>query len=527
MATIYNIFNPPKWLDWNLGTLLALGTLTFYEANDHSIKKNVYKDNTGSTAWSNPLTLDQYGRSVFPIYGTYDPDSTNNGYYLEVRTSNGDIVYTIDDFLPPLTQYQSSAIIAAVKNLARNPQFSIWDHVPVNYTNGTTIDTSAINTNTYEGICDDWYFLKTVSDGTDNISRQNFTADQSVVPYNPEFYLRYTSTVPGTSTKRYIAQRYKSAIFMAGQTVSVAFWARSDIPRSIDIRWSQVFGTGGPASGTTDVVLASFNLSTTWQRYTTSSIGVTIPAVSGDTIGTDRNDYSYLIFSLNTGVNCTYDICNVQWNASSTINDFQQDTIENERAKLDIPYRIPTGKIDFLPINWYQAPVQTLPPDYEGYYQLNDLSIAKPGVAGTGYRYLNGFNLFCRLWYNFDDTACPVSTGRGANAVADWNAGKTLTFFTMQGRMPIGIGNGAGVPPLTPRNPGYSGGEESHTMTLAELVTHHHQQVDSWTSTNTDVNAGLTPTATAPATPNTQDTGSSTPFNVMNPFVPLPIYIHI
>lgn len=43
------------------------------------------------------------------------------------------------------------------------------------------------------------------------------------------------------------------------------------------------------------------------------------------------------------------------------------------------------------------------------------------------------------LWNNFSNTICPVSTGRGANALADWNANKTIRAFNMMGTTVAGV----------------------------------------------------------------------------------------
>ena len=86
--------------------------------------------------------------------------------------------------------------------------------------------------------------------------------------------------------------------------------------------------------------------------------------------------------------------------------------------------------------------------------------------AAEGYE-----NIFIFLWENHSDTSCPVSSGRGASAAADFAAGKTLTLPNACGRAPIGAGQGSG---LTPRVLGDMIGEESHIITTGELTPHTH-----------------------------------------------------
>jgi hypothetical protein len=89
-------------------------------------------------------------------------------------------------------------------------------------------------------------------------------------------------------------------------------------------------------------------------------------------------------------------------------------------------------------------------------HQTGDLIIGfKPGVRAGAVR-LNGgtignavsgateranadtADLFAFNWNNFDDTICPVSGGRGANALADYTANKTLTLPSGRGKTIFG-----------------------------------------------------------------------------------------
>lgn len=96
--------------------------------------------------------------------------------------------------------------------------------------------------------------------------------------------------------------------------------------------------------------------------------------------------------------------------------------------------------------------------------------------------------LYTFLWTNYSDTICPVSTGRGANAAADFSANKAIQLPDKRGRAPFGLddmGNGAasrfaGVPFSlgNATTPGSLGGEATHTLTLAESPAHTHALTD-------------------------------------------------
>jgi hypothetical protein len=90
--------------------------------------------------------------------------------------------------------------------------------------------------------------------------------------------------------------------------------------------------------------------------------------------------------------------------------------------------------------------------------------------------------LFLHLWGSFSDTICPVVTGRGANAPADWAANKEITLIDMRGRTAAGVDDMGGAAAgritaatiATPTTGGASGGVETHVLTEAQLAAHTH-----------------------------------------------------
>lgn len=100
----------------------------------------------------------------------------------------------------------------------------------------------------------------------------------------------------------------------------------------------------------------------------------------------------------------------------------------------------------------------------------------------------------------------------------EFGTGDGSTSFTIPnpgGLAIVAAGAGAG---LTPRTPGASGGEENHTMTTEELVAHTHQASNVLVSTaftRADAGTGFNH---SPVTITTTSTGSTTPFNIMQPW---------
>lgn len=115
------------------------------------------------------------------------------------------------------------------------------------------------------------------------------------------------------------------------------------------------------------------------------------------------------------------------------------------------------------------------------------------------------------------------------------NDAQTFKLPDCRGRVLGTIGTGTG---LTPRTLGAVVGEETHTMTVAEIATHSHTITDpghthGYTNNTNDQgvhtvttqdsaadNADLSATTASATTGITVDnTGSSTPFNVMQPTI--------
>jgi microcystin-dependent protein len=159
--------------------------------------------------------------------------------------------------------------------------------------------------------------------------------------------------------------------------------------------------------------------------------------------------------------------------------------------------------------------------------------------------------LFLTLYARHDNTICPVLGGRGASAVADWEAGKQLTLPDYRGRGPLGLdtmGNSAanrlaGVTFITGNSttPGSTGGAARITLTTGQLPAHSHTGTTNAsgkhthnydkasgpqqkpTDSGSSAFTGHTPTATSEAgehthTFTTNTTGNGEAITVLDPF---------
>ena len=150
-----------------------------------------------------------------------------------------------------------------------------------------------------------------------------------------------------------------------------------------------------------------------------------------------------------------------------------------------------------------------------GWVMCDDGTIGNAASGGTTRANADTVALFTLLWNNVADAQAAVSTGRGANAAADYAANKTIALTKMLGRAFGASGAGSG---LTSRVLGLATGVETHPLTIAELAAHTHPQhantvlndLTSGTSVDFNVNAtGLGGT--------TQSTGSGTAHQNMQP----------
>lgn len=530
MAATYNLGAPPLWTDWYQGILLAGGTIEFFHSTDHSTHKDVYKTSDGSTAWDNPLTLDSYGRSEFPIYFKNDPDEDN--YFIVVKNSSGAVDYTIDDYNGALTTVPSPATDTSEDlNYIRNPQFLVWDHEPVNYT--STIVTTYVSITEPEQIVDDWYFSKNVTSTTvDAFIRETFSPGQTdVTDGNPKYYLRYQCTATsGGELQKDLQQTFAQDVgFLQGETVLFSFWAKADIARTLNIYWIQNFGTTGSPSGTvTTNVAANIAIGTTWERH---DVLLEIPSISGKSLGTDGNDYARISIRYDLNTACVYDTTNFLLQKSSVYRGYPENNYEGYVAQLSPRFQLPTGKVDF---NFFSpAAVTAKMADLQGYLQMQDQTIGNPNSAAT-FKELAAFNLFVNLYETCADAQCPVSGGRTGNAVNDWNSSKTLTLPLSMGRS---IGNSGAGSGLTSRLPGVSGGAETSTALIAHTHNYggHLPVADGgYNATMPGAAAGAdynvphanpgTTVATATAT---QSSGSGSSFSIMHPFSFMPAFIHL
>lgn len=204
---------------------------------------------------------------------------------------------------PAVMPYSTYA--AAGKNKVINGDFGIWQRGTSFSLTGSTIYTA-----------DRW---ATYGVSGDTLSQQTFTPGTAPVSgYEGTYYARFVTGA--TVSPRYFYQKIEDVRVLAGQTVTLSFWARvsSGTGTVEGFLGNQNFGSGGSAfnGGTTQ----AFTATTSWQRFSFSG---TVASVAGKTIGSGSFTEATLSVS---DTSKTFEFWGVQLEAGSNVTAFQTAT---------------------------------------------------------------------------------------------------------------------------------------------------------------------------------------------------------
>lgn len=152
-----------------------------------------------------------------------------------------------------------------------------------------------------------------------------------------------------------------------------------------------------------------------------------------------------------------------------------------------------------------------------GWVRDNGRSIGSASSGATERANADTEALFNFLWQTYDNTICPVSSGRGVSSAADWAANKTIATPDKRGYIVGGLddmgnsaaGRFANVPVVSGSvtTPGSVIGEALHTLTIAEMPDHNHGGLTSTVQPTATVSGG-----TLGGTGTGQGSGPSTNF---------------
>lgn len=234
------------------------------------------------------------------------------GFPVKANYATGDVLTAanMNDLSGTVNTLQYPIYNAAGKNKIINGDFGIWQR-GTSFNAATTFYTA------------DRWMGYSYSGASQTISQQSFTAGTAPVSgYEGQYFLRATATNTGINFE----QRIEDVRTLAGQTVTLSFWAKSASAQTITLYINQNFGSGGSSQVT--AITGTQALTTSWTRY---SLTGTVTSVAGKTIGTS----SYLqVNFIGSTINNAVDIWGVQLEAGSTASGFQTatGTIQGELA---------------------------------------------------------------------------------------------------------------------------------------------------------------------------------------------------
>ena len=204
--------------------------------------------------------------------------------------------------------------------------------------------TSTTTTNTY--MEDRWQSRAVGTTGTTTHSIETFTPGTAPVSgYEGKYFHRIVTTgQESTDTVSGIRQGIEDVRTLAGQTVTVSFWAKAatGTPNIVPMLL-QSFGSGGSPSGAVITPGTKQPITTSWARY---SFTINNPSIAGKTFGTTNDSTLSLFIYVSVGStnnvasdtlgiqNNTFDIWGVQVEAGSVATAFQTatGTIQGELA---------------------------------------------------------------------------------------------------------------------------------------------------------------------------------------------------
>jgi hypothetical protein len=467
----------PKWvLINNEGTVAGGAKLYTYRSLNKIQQKPVYQDAGMTIPYTNPILFDLNGTQG-PFYWTVDSADLSDTYYLEAYDSNDNLLWTLDDYSPPgaggggnvttyipLTNYiANNMFIDHIDDTANPTNTTNLVIAPSNHVGFTPAFINPV-VGTYGVVGPDIRFVKNNTNATDQITFPLFALASAPLTgdVTPVDYIRYqcTNSPAGETYKSFqfpITQKVKN---LANQAMTFKLWARvTATPVTLTIYVRQYFGSGTAASAEVRTSVGTIALTTTWASY---NVALTIPSVAGKSIGTPglqtNDDATYIQLEMPLGAPCDVLFTKPALylgtiDPSLEFTDYDQtNAITLTPRPGDTKTSLSTGS-------------------GQGWIPMNDGSIGNVGSGASTIASAQAFQLYKTLWDGISNTWAPVSTGRGATAIADFLAGKTLTLARTLGRVIGNSGSGAG---LTPRVLGEFLGEETHVLTIPEMPAHSH-----------------------------------------------------
>jgi hypothetical protein len=433
-------------VDKDSGLPLSGGIISLYKDDDRQIYKNWYYQTgiPGAYTWiplDNPLHLslagtiqDPNGNDVIPFYYPYQENEENisEAYYITVYSSDYDSIpehlqFTRENFpYNPIPSFPTS-MNPTFRNYILNNIY--WRNVGTLVT--TTILNQVIAPSQHEGYVSfgDIRFIKNIAGGIDSISFLPMTTTLNG-DITPEFYLNYncTGAQAGETQKciQYPISLHVDTLNSVQATVTIQAQNVAGNPNNyLTIYIWQYTGTGALSPSTLVPFGANggiITLGNTFDKYTITDF---LPSSEGLTLGTGGDDALFLVVQYPLAVTSNINHTKPEIYLSTEVPDNDFDTYDQVETIINSPR---TGDYLITLSNAYRF----------GYVPANDGTIGNAASNATNRANADTWPLYSLIWSTFLNNWAPVSTGRGANAYADFLAGKTITLTRSLGRVIAG-----------------------------------------------------------------------------------------
>ena len=315
MAITYELAPIPKWQITDLFGKLADGAKIYtYQADDHSTKKTVYQDKGGSQPYSNPIVCNGIGENG-PFYWETDDAKATDAYYIRVTDKNNQFLWDVDDYTPATNGGSPVTNDVDVTNYFFNGQFR-YNVAP------ETIEDSTV----YDIADGGWQYYHNGTNPTIAVTFPEFTPGSPDVPFFPKFSFNYNCTGAGSgATSNDIRFRFPDVRAFANSNVSVSFHGKSDTSSSVEVIFTQHFGTGGSPSADVTTTPVAVSLDGTWTLKQDAK-AVAIPSIAGKGIGTNSDDYIEFAIRMPLNATAEVELSNMQLERGDSITEFEYET---------------------------------------------------------------------------------------------------------------------------------------------------------------------------------------------------------
>jgi hypothetical protein len=425
------------------GTPMAGGTITLYQDNSRTTLKNWYYQSGTPGNYTyiplpNPLTLsaagtitDINGVDTLPFYYPFselDP-TIRQPYYITIVNHAQTNQITRANF-PFMSSSSGGGGIggSSFDNYIINNGF--WRNVGTMDLSMATIPVT-VAPSQHDGFSQpDITFLKNKTGATDIVTFTKFPLTTTPIltgDITPEFYVNHdcSGATTGETQKNYYFP------------ISLHVNTLASVPFTATIQGQNIGGTGSgqntinlfiyqdTGSGTTPpapIPLGSITLSTSWQKYTISSV---FPGTTGLVLGNGGDDALYLIVQMPLNTPCSINFTKPSIYLSNTVPTNNFLTYDEVDAVINSPR---TGDI--------RTSLNTFQP--YGWLPMNDGTIGSASSGATTRAMSDTWQLYNLIWTNVLDHWAPVSGGRGGTAISDFNANKTINLTKSLGRILTG-----------------------------------------------------------------------------------------